>query len=120
MYDHDIMRKRLLRRAGVTKLTIAELYETEWSPRFEQLMRNRLVMGSFRYQRFEEKRKGKWEYDTAREAIKRIERYIEDGNTEHLVDGANMCLLEFEFGNHPKKHFESVDDGEHAEKTEVS
>jgi hypothetical protein len=75
-------------------------------------------MGSFRYENFESKRASKWRYDTAREAIKRISLYLEDGNTEHLVDAANMCLLEFEFGDHPKKHFESVDDGVHAVKKE--
>lgn len=111
---HELMRDRLLKKAGVTKTTLADRCETEWSPRFERLMRNRLVMGSFRYQSFAEKRKMKWNYDTAEEAIKRIRKYQEDGNTEHLVDGANMCLLEFEFGEHPNKHFESIDDGEHA------
>ncbi len=114
MNEHDIMRDRLLRKAGVTKTTLNELRESEWSPRFEQLMRNRLIMGSFRYQPFSEKRAKPWKYDTAAEAIIRINRYKADGNTEHLVDAANMCLLEFEFGKHPKKHFSSIDDGEHA------
>jgi hypothetical protein len=30
------------------------------------------------------------------------------------VDAANMCLLEFEEGVHPLRHWESIDDGEHA------
>jgi len=113
---HDIMRKRLLLAAGVERITLDDLYESEWSPQFEYLMRNRLVMGSFRYQPFSEKRSTPWMYDTATEAKNRIDRYLEDGNTEHLVDAANMCLLEFEFGNHPDKHFESVDDGVHTKK----
>ena len=103
------------RNCGLRPRTLRERRSlSEWSPRFYQLMRNRLIMGSFRYQTFEQKRKMKWDYDTASEAIVRIQRYQETGNTEHLVDAANMCLLEFEFGEHPKKHFESVDDGEHA------
>ena len=113
---HDMMRDRLLRQAGVIKEshpTFAELKKSEWSTKFEQLMRNRLIMGSFRYQTFATKRSS-YNYDTASEAIKRIQRYQKDGNTEHLVDAANMCLLEFEFGKHPKKHFASIDDGEHA------
>jgi hypothetical protein len=114
MKEHDIMRDRLLRKAGVTQTTLEDLKKSEWSPRFERLMRNRLIMGSFRYQPFEEKRAKPWTYDTASEAIERIKRYQKDGNTEHLVDAANMCLLEFEFGSHPLKHFESIDDGEHA------
>ena len=114
MNEHGIMRDRLLRKAGVTKATLDDLKETEWSPKFEQLMRNRLIMGSFRYQPFAEKR-ASFDYDTASEAIDRIKRYQKDGNTEHLVDAANMCLLEFEFGKHPKKHFSAIDDGKHAE-----
>lgn len=115
MHIHDILRERLLDRAGLNTVSIAERYETEWSSQFEKLMRNRLVMGSFRYEPFAAKRDS-WNYDTATEAIKRIRRYQEDGNTEHLVDAANMCLLEFEFGKHPKKHFESIDDGEHTQR----
>jgi len=70
-------------------------------------------MGSFRYQTFATKRES-YNYDTASEAINRVKRYQLDGNTEHLVDASNMCLLEFEFGHHPDKHFNSIDDGEHA------
>jgi hypothetical protein len=32
---------------------------------------------------------------------------------EHLVDVANMMLGEFELGDHPDRHFESIDDGTH-------
>ena len=118
MEIHDIMRERLLIVAGVDtpprkQIDIESLRKSEWSTKFEQLMRNRLIMGSFRYQKFEDKRKS-FDYDTAGEAIKRIKKYVADGNTEHLVDAANMCLLEFEFGKHPMKHCASIDDGEHA------
>ena len=78
-------------------------------------MRNRLIMGAFRYELMECKRKD-FRYDLAAEAKVRIDRFIETGNTEHLVDAANMCMLEFEFSNHPNKHYASIDDGEHAER----
>lgn len=108
------------RNAGRKKLTLTQRRMiSEWVPEFYQLMRNRLIMGSFRYETFEQKRAHPWKYDTAAEAIKRVQKYIETGNTEHLVDAANMCLLEFEFGRHPNKHFSPVDDGEHVkERTE--
>lgn len=116
---HDIIRDRLLKDVVPSKQkvrkSIEELRKTEWSPRFEELMRNRLLMGSFRYEPFSEKAKS-MEYDCATEAIARVQRFIDTGNTEHLVDAANMCLLEFEFSNHPNKHFASIDDGEHTEK----
>ncbi len=120
---HDIMRKRLLTKAGVVKPEVRELpslrilKESEWSPEFEQCMRNRLIMGAFRYELFNIKRQG-LKYDLAPEAIRRIKLFIETGNTEHLVDAANMCLIEFEFSNHPNKHFYRVDDGEHAERVD--
>ena len=117
---HDAIREHIVK--GYTKAAVCKgkqvsfkaLLKSEWSPRFEQLMRNRLIQGCFRYGAFAEKRK-KFNYDTATEAITRIERYQKDGNVEHLVDAANMCLLEFEFGKHPKKHFKAVDDGKHAQ-----
>ena len=119
MKTHKILRNRLLNQAGVFDdsqkrvLSLDSLKESEWCSEFEQLMRNRLIMGAFRYETFTDKGKS-FSYDTAKEAIKRVQRYIADGNTEHLVDAANMCLLEFKFGKHPKKHFSSIDDGEHA------
>ena len=120
MPDSDIAKQIIYeswcRNAGLPPLSLWQRRQrSEWSPVFYQLMRNRLVMGSFRYETFEDRRKKPRNYDTAEECVKRIRRYQKDGNVEHLVDAANMCLIEFEFGNHPNKHFESVDDGVHAE-----
>lgn len=121
LLTHDILRNRLLLKAGVIQeksvfsYKLSDLKKSEWSPKFEQLMRNRLIMGAFRYEPFKSKQIN-FGYKAAEEAIVRIKRYLKDGNTEHLVDAANMCLLEFEFGKHPNKHFRSIDDGKHAEK----
>ena len=107
------------RNAGKKKLTLIQRRKiSEWVPEFYRLMRNRLIMGSFRYETFEQKKAKPGKYDFAEEAMARIHKYWSDGNTEHLVDAANMCLLEFEFGKHSNKHFSAVDDGEHVkEKT---
>lgn len=88
-----------------------ELTHTEWSPKFEQYMRNRLIMGAFRYGRLHDSKKPR--FDRIESACKRLELYQKTGNMEYLVDVANMCLLEFEEGIHPNKHFKSVDDGKH-------
>lgn len=49
-------------------------------------------------------------------AIRRLRAYLRTGNTEHLVDAANLCRVEFVAGSHPRKHWAAADDdGEHAE-----
>ena len=90
------------------------LRATEWSREFEELMRNRLIMGRFRYAPMRSADKGN--YDNMGSAIQRLEKYIETGNLEHVVDAANLCMVEFEHGNHPLRHFAAVDDGEHTRK----
>ena len=110
----DKIRTNLLKRCvdGVIgehrKMTFEDILDDNWSSDFETLMRNRMVIGFFRY--------GKSEYDLIGSIKKRIEKYVIDGNQEHLVDCANLLMLEFKNGNHPKKHFTAIDDGEHTEK----
>ena len=88
-----------------------DLRKSEWSIEFEELMRNRLVMGALRYGRIGSK--GKPTYDRISSIIKRISNYKDTGNKEMLVDVANLCLLEYVECHHPKVHFHSEDDGEH-------
>jgi hypothetical protein len=110
MTAHDLLRERLLNRAGlhaqVPALTYAELSASEWSHQFEMLMRNRLILGALRYGRLNAR--GKKPYDRIAGALKRLAQYQETGNTECLVDVANMMLLEFEEGKHPKKHWGDI------------
>ena len=85
--------------------------ETEWSPEFETLMRNRLLMGGIRYGKIGARNKP--QYNRVRAAKQRLAKYNDTGNLEYLVDVANMCLLEFVESNHPLKHFNSIDGGDH-------
>ena len=91
--------------------SIESLSKTEWSPRFEQLMRNRLIMGAYRYGMLGVKTKQ--QFDRVKSAKARLDLYAKTGNTEHLIDAANMCLLEFVEGVHPLKHFAATDDAIH-------
>lgn len=118
-FVHDQLREGILRNLGVLppmertpKPSLAELKESEWNPEFEKLMRNRLIMGALRYETFAEKKVFD-KYDTISTAISKLEKYRETGNDELLVDVANYMLLEFTFGNHPKKHFNATDDEDH-------
>lgn len=74
-------------------------------------MRNRLAVGALRYGRIHAP--GKPVYDRVSSILKRVQAYADTGNLELLVDAANLCLLEFEEGRHPKRHFEAADDGDH-------
>jgi|WetSurMetagenome_2_1015567.scaffolds.fasta_scaffold167467_4 hypothetical protein len=110
----DLIRQHALEAVGVREVTrcvmpsLDELKVTEWSPRFEELMRNRLIMGAFRYGRLGARGKGCWLRVSG--AIARLERYLMTGNQELLVDAANLCLNEFVEGD---GWWASVDDGEH-------
>lgn len=109
------MRERLHKAAGLTeppkpKFRLEDLQQSEWSTEFERLMRNRLVMGAFRYGLLADKRvKGK-KWDLIEPIRAKVELYEQTGNTEYLVDAANYCLLAFECDNHPLKHFKALDD----------
>lgn len=112
------MRQRLLakvhdRPVGDKAWNRDEATSSQWCPEFEQLMRNRILVGAYRYGDMRDQNKGK--FDQVGSAIKRLQRYKESGNAEHLVDAANLCLVEFRHPNHPDYHFEATDDGEHAE-----
>lgn len=110
----DHLRDRLERQVFPQHLPpLAELKRSEWDSRFEQLMRNRLLMGAFRYGLISES-KSQWR---RLESIhKRLARYKETGNTELLVDVANLCLLEFREPSIPHAELKSEDDGEHVER----
>jgi hypothetical protein len=92
---------------------IDSLRESEWSDEFEELMRNRLVMGAIRYGKLHAP--GKPQYDRIASIQRRLDAYREDGNKEHLVDVANIALCEFEECNHPNAHFYAIDGGDHQE-----
>jgi len=49
------------------------LYKSEWSPKFEELMRNRLVMGALRYGTLVENKGSK--YRRVEDAIRRLKRF---------------------------------------------
>ena len=74
-------------------------------------MRNRLLVGAYRYGPM--KAQGKALYDRLQAIQKRLDAYRLTGNAEHLVDSANLLMLEFTESRHPNFHFASSDDGEH-------
>lgn len=78
----------------------------QWSPDFECLMRNRLVLGALRYGPLGAR--GKPQYDRVASIKKRLDAYAQGGNLEMLVDAANLALLEFVEGDHPRRHLRAA------------
>ena len=111
------IRHRLLERAGLIPQPLLppleQLRETEWCSEFEQLMRNRLILGAFRYGLFSSNSKTAWRMMDS--IHKRLSLYSTDGNLEHLVDAANLLMLEYLKGIRAGQRVRSVDDGEHVE-----
>lgn len=86
-----------------------------WSDRFITLMRNRMLLGVYRYGSFRSPLQPN--YDRINSALYRLVRYKQTGNAEHLVDAANLALIEFEKQTHPNFHFSAQDDATHTEIT---
>jgi heme-degrading monooxygenase HmoA len=110
------MRKflRPVQQEDTEPIIFKTLWQSEWSPDFEELQRHRLVQGALRYGRINAPGKKSW--DRPSDIIKRIKKYRQDHNLEHLVDAANLCMLEFEEGRHPDRHFRSQDNTPHTKK----
>lgn len=94
---------------------------SQWSPQFETYMRNRLLLGGMRYGKNFTNEPGKPQYDRVKSIRKRLDDYEVTGNLEKLVDVANLCMLEFEEGRHPLRHFrpggaDEDEAGEHVER----
>ena len=122
MTNTEYMRARLTAgihadHPGKKRESLESLRSSEWSPEFERLMRNRLLVGRFRYVRMDENGD---QYNRIGLLIKRLTEYQKSGNLELLVDVANLCLREFVNCQHPSKHFDAKDDGEHVESVDWS
>lgn len=111
---HDVIRDRIYSNLGLTgtktTLTPEQIKRQECPPEFTNLMDNRFVMGFFRYGSIRQSKS-----DNVSEIEKRRQKYIETGNTEYLVDIANFARAEFINPKHHNAHFNSIDDGQHAD-----
>lgn len=106
----DHLRARLHKIApDIDSDSLAALMLSEWSDEFEQLMRNRLIMGSLRYGKLTQPRPEGVTQVNLGYIETRLEVYKKTGNTEMLVDIANLCLVEFVVGDHPRKHFKALE-----------
>ena len=113
---HDFLRGRLLAQAGIfdplpPAPSLDEIAKIQSCPQFEQYRKNRMIMGYFRYGSLQSQI-GKAQYDNVGSIAKRLSLYNRDHNREHLVDIANLAMIEF--ATHPDYPFAPSDDTEHA------
>lgn len=116
----DHLRQHLLDNLGVIDAKrlpdLDTLRREQWSPHFEELRSNRMVLGAFRYGLINEQGSAGSPYDNIGSLIQRAQAYQETGDREHLVDIANLAMIEFTIGQHPLAHFNAKDDGMHTAK----
>lgn len=109
------IRRHLLKSFGMCESvpvpSLESLRETEWDQEFERLMRNRLIMGAFRYGLLKDKHTHG--YLLLDGMLRLIEQYRKTGNLEFMVDLANYALLEYVAQRGAGGAFVSVDDGDH-------
>ena len=104
------IRKSLLKDVPERVPQLEELRRAQRSEEFERLRLNRTVMGAFRYGQLQ-KGSGVGR-DSMGSIITRAKKYAKDKNPEHLVDIANLAMVEFVSS---KLDVQSIDDGEHTE-----
>jgi len=117
----DLLRARLLADAGVIEgprvPDLPGLREIRWVPEFERLMRNRLMMGAFRYECEDLRESPVALFDNLPSIRHHLDAYEATGDLEHLVDAANLCMLEFRLSRHPSRHMgRGGDNGHHTER----
>jgi hypothetical protein len=98
---------------GIEGMTRTQLLQETWSARFERLMRNRLLVGAYRYGKFGPKQAAA--YNMVPSIKKRLDTFEHDGNLEHLVDVANLCMLIFVHGESVGLSMLAQDDSEHTQ-----
>lgn len=103
------IRDRLLRG-----FDFQEMRRTQWSDEFVSYMRNRMIMGYYRYGSIRDPKVPARDHVASMQ--ERLQLYLDTGNQEYLVDVANICLVEFvRKCNRPDAFFRSVDDGVHTQ-----
>jgi hypothetical protein len=81
--------------------------ETEFSQKFVQGMANRMAVSFHKYgpvsSGYPER------LDAIASLQQRIQKYVDTGNTEFLMDVANFAMIEYLFPGHPEAHFAATD-----------
>ncbi|MEO1528200.1 MAG: hypothetical protein AAFX06_22445 [Planctomycetota bacterium] len=86
---------------------MADVPKSEFSERFVELMKSRMLVSFHKYGPVKEAYPHK--IDAIASLQTRLREYERTGNTEFLVDAANFAMIEFMHPSHEDAHFEATD-----------
>jgi len=89
---------------------IIEALKTEWSDQFIEYMKNRMLVSYAKYGPVQQAFPAK--INALQSSRERVQKYLETGNQEWLVDAANFLLIEFLCPSLPNAHFRAADSDE--------
>lgn len=98
-----------IKRIKAKKISLERLKKSEFNQEFIEYMENRMLMSFFKYSYMKDsfENGGVLAIENAIECIK---KYLNTGNTEYLVDGANYLMCEFTYPQHNNAHFQAMNE----------
>jgi len=92
-------------------MEINEILNTEYSKGFDELRQKMMAMSFYKYGPVSENYKKEKTIDAIGSLQKRLQKYIDTGNTEFLADVANFAMIEYMYPQHSKAHYKPTDSG---------
>lgn len=84
-----------------------DILKTEYSEDFDAKRKNRMVMSYYKYGHVRDNYQS-CKVDAVKTLEQRLALYKKTGNTEWLVDVANMAMIEYMYPQHPEAHFRAT------------
>lgn len=91
--------------------SINDILKTEYSEKFDEIRKNMMVISYFKYGEMKENYEKFKCMDALGNIEKRIQKYIETGNTEFLADVANFAMIEFMYPSIQGARYTPTDSG---------
>lgn len=90
---------------------LSKILATEYSERFDTLRKQAMITSYYKYGPVQKNYHSVKGMDAVANIRKRLEKYIETGNTEFLVDVANFAMIEFMYPQLEGASYQPTDSG---------
>lgn len=91
--------------------TTSEILSTEYSERFDNIRKDMMIMSYYKYGSLKENYQKFKCMDAVGNIKKRLDKYLETGNTEFLADVANFAMIEFMYPSVEGAKYTPTDSG---------